>query len=142
MLQQVQHDKKNMKHVYNILFGFTLMSLVACEGKTLVEKKIVNESSSEITFEITYKTGDVQEHIVEANSTVIISSTEELGGKEDIGTCTEPIEEIRTFIPLGRSLSFDPSDASFWVKKTERTKRIPKTFAHTCTLTIKEDDIQ
>ena len=131
-----------MKFISNIVIGFTLLSLVACEGKTLVEKKIINESSSEITFKITYKFGDVQEHIAEPNSTIVISSTEELGGKEDVGTCTETIEEIRTFIPLGRSLSFDPTDASFWKKETERTKRFPKTYAHTCTLTIKDEDVK
>jgi hypothetical protein len=42
-----------MKHIYNILIGFALLSLLACEGKTFVKKEIVNNSSYAITFEIT-----------------------------------------------------------------------------------------
>lgn len=79
---------------------------------------------------------------VAANSVVTISNTEELGGKEDIGSCTDPISEIQSIIALGRGLKFNPTDEKYWKRASEKTKKIPARYHHTCTLTISGDDIQ
>jgi hypothetical protein len=132
-----------MKHIYNILIGFALLSLLACEGKTFVKKEIVNNSSYTITFEITATNDEITEIEVAAKSTQVLSSTTEIGAKKDLeGGCTVSFKQIRSFVPLGRSLTIDPAQEEFWKKTTERTKKTPKHFTHICTLVIEEKHVQ
>jgi hypothetical protein len=132
-----------MKLISNIVIGFGLLSLLACEGKTFVTKEIVNNSSYNITFEITSTNDAVTELVVNAKSTGVISSTTEIGAKKDLeGGCTASFKQIRSFVPLGRSLNIDPAQEEYWKKTTERTKKTPKHFTHVCTLTIEEKHVQ
>lgn len=125
----------------SLITSIVLVTMFSCKGKTVSEKEIVNNSSYDITFELKYSSGTVEEVIVEANSAKVIGSGETRGKRSEADSCTAVFDNIVTNIPLGRSLKFNPTLEKHWTESSEQTKNFPKEYSHTCILTIENDDV-
>lgn len=131
-----------MKNSFFLGISILAIFLVSCEGKTVFELRISNQSSNEITayYQIIYD--DPKEETIASNRDKYIMYTENVGGKSEAISPDLYFESLVIVNSLGDTCTKDFTDDFAWKREVEEEKKTPASYSHDYNFIVEDIDFE